>query len=302
MGAFMLTATPADISRSSMDAVTHPRLRWPLTVALIALVLTLVAGTWPVRAMAQSSPGVSEPSGGAGLGGLAPSRPSHAVKIPPPPSKHAHGKWMNNVIVTEYWPAPESWFVGKLVSAPGLTTKHRVDWLYSATGVSMQGEGLGLDGQMYHIENLGDGGWVTADGKATTPFDGWKAGAPFWRAGAYWRSALGSVTFPLAAGGWFAGKGKRYVSLPGVSFAPGPSLPLHFYQSIAVDPKVIPLGSRVYIPAYRHDGYGGWFIAQDTGGGILGHHVDVYRSPPASSSDSGQYLTGQRMFVIKPHT
>ena len=110
----------------------------------------------------------------------------------------------------------------------------------------------------------------------------------------------GSVTFPLAAGGWYAGRGRRYVPLPGVTFAPGGSLPLHFYRSIAVDPRVIPLGSRVYIPAYRQDGYGGWFIAQDTGGAIIGDHVDVYRSPPASPNDGGQYLTRQRLFVVKP--
>jgi hypothetical protein len=31
-----------------------------------------------------------------------------------------------------------------------------------------------------------------------------------------------------------------------------------------------------------------------------GRHVDVYRSPPANSSAAGQYLTGQRIYVIKP--
>jgi 3D (Asp-Asp-Asp) domain-containing protein len=85
-----------------------------------------------------------------------------------------------------------------------------------------------------------------------------------------------------------------------VTFATGPSLPLRFYRSIAVDPGVIPLGSRVYVPAYRDDGYDGWFVAQDTGGAITGHHIDVYRSPPASPADTGQDLTGQRIFVIAP--
>jgi 3D (Asp-Asp-Asp) domain-containing protein len=56
----------------------------------------------------------------------------------------------------------------------------------------------------------------------------------------------------------------------------------------------------VYIPAYRHDGHSGWFVAQDTGGGIIGHHVDVYRRPPASANDGGGYLTAQRIYVIKP--
>jgi 3D (Asp-Asp-Asp) domain-containing protein len=90
------------------------------------------------------------------------------------------------------------------------------------------------------------------------------------------------------------------VPLRQVSFAAGPSLPLRFHESIAVDPRVIPLGSQVYVPAYRRDGHGGWFIAQDTGGAITGHHIDVYRPPPTSSGDSGQYLTAQRIFVIKP--
>ena len=64
---------------------------------------------------------------------------------------------------------------------------------------------------------------------------------------------------------------------------------------------MIPLGSRVYIPAYRGDGFGGWFIAQDTGGAITGHRLDVYRTPPATKGSGGQYLTHQRVLVIKPH-
>jgi 3D (Asp-Asp-Asp) domain-containing protein len=153
---------------------------------------------------------------------------------------------------------------------------------------------------MYHIDSLGNGGWVTAAGVPTSPSDGWAAGPPYWRSGAYWKNRSSAVTFPLSAGGWSAGKGMSYVPLPGVSFAPGASLPLHFYRSIAVDPSVIPLGSRVYVPAYKHDGYGGWFIAQDTGGAIGGNHIDVYRSPPASPSNTGSYRTGQRVYVIKP--
>jgi 3D (Asp-Asp-Asp) domain-containing protein len=242
-------------------------------------------------------------SGGAGIapstGGLAPNNQAQ-TKIPPPPSRHAHGRWLRGVRITEYWPAPESWFAGQLVSAPGLTGKHRIDWLYSATGMSMQGDGVGLDGHQYHIQDLGNGGWVTTSGAATSPDDGWSVGPPFWRAGAYWKNRHGGVTFPLAAGGWYSGLGVKYVPLRGVTFAAGPSLPLHFYRSLAVDPGVIPLGSRVYIPAYRHDGHGGWFIAQDTGGAISGRHVDVYRSPPRRSSDSGLSLARQRLFVIKP--
>lgn len=41
-------------------------------------------------------------------------------------------------------------------------------------------------------------------------------------------------------------------------------------RTIAVDPRVIPLGSRVYI-----DGYGE-FIAEDTGSSIKGNRIDIY--------------------------
>ena len=62
---------------------------------------------------------------------------------------------------------------------------------------------------------------------------------------------------------------------------------------------MIPLGSRVYLPAYRDDGHGGWFVAQDTGGAIAGRHIDVYRPRPPAPGP-GRYLTGQRIYVIAP--
>jgi 3D (Asp-Asp-Asp) domain-containing protein len=225
---------------------------------------------------------------------------SAPANIPPPPSKHAKGKWLSGVAITEYWPAPESWFVGKMVTAPGLPGLHHIDWLYSATGMSMEGSGIGLDGQPYHIDALGAGGWVTETGAATSPSSGWSAGAPYWRAGGYWRNKKRAVTFPLSSGGWSNGRGAKYVPLRDVTFAAGTSLPLRYLQSIAVDPKVIPLGSRVYVPAYRNDGHGGWFVAQDTGGAINGRHIDVYRPPPTSALGIGQSLSAQRIFVIKP--
>ena len=39
--------------------------------------------------------------------------------------------------------------------------------------------------------------------------------------------------------------------------------------TVAVDPRVIPLGTRMYIPGY---GYG---VAEDTGGGIIGNMIDL---------------------------
>jgi hypothetical protein len=279
----------------------HRLSAWPAAIVAIAAAAALVAGSARGDGGAGLTSGPAPVSGGAAIsgGGLAPVR-RVSSRLPAPASKHDRGRWLSRVTITEYWPAPESWFRGRLVSAPGLPGLHRIDWLYSANGMSMQGDGVGLDGREYHIDSLGDGGWVTASGRTTSPASGWSRGVPYWRAGDYWRNRRGAVTFPLDAGGWSNGAGRRYVSLRDVSFAAGPSLPLHFYGSIAVDPRVIPLGSRVYLPAYRNDGQGGWFVAQDTGGAINGRHIDVYRPPPSNAGDSGQYLTGERIFVIRP--
>lgn len=61
-------------------------------------------------------------------------------------------------------------------------------------------------------------------------------------------------------------------------------------RSLAVDPSVIPMGSRVFIREYaglvipRLGGAGGfthdgWFVAADTGGAIHQNHIDVYAGP-----------------------
>lgn len=266
-----------------------------------AISAVLVAGGIAVAQGERRGLGRPAASGGVAItpGGLAPVT-GVLRHVPRPPSKHARGRWLNRVTITEYWPAPEAWFLGRPVAAPGLRTRHRIDWLYSASGISMQGQGLGLDGRLYHIASTGRGGWVTSAGIATSAAGEWSNGSPFWRAGGFWRNPKGAITFPLAAGGWSNGRGRGYVPLRGVTFALGPALPLHYYGSIAVDPRVIPLGSRIYVPAYRRDGRGGWFLAQDTGGAVSGRHIDIYRPPPADSGDPGRFLTAQRIYVIRP--
>jgi uncharacterized protein YabE (DUF348 family) len=57
---------------------------------------------------------------------------------------------------------------------------------------------------------------------------------------------------------------------------------------IAVDPNVIPLGSKVYV-----DGYG-YAVAADTGGAIKGHKIDVF-----FSDKSAAYRWGRKQIKIK---
>ncbi|KOF57172.1 MULTISPECIES: G5 and 3D domain-containing protein [Clostridium] len=63
------------------------------------------------------------------------------------------------------------------------------------------------------------------------------------------------------------------------------------YSSIAVDPRVIPLGSKLYIPGY---GYG---VAEDTGGAIKGNRLDLF-----FSSEKDCYNWGVRnikVYILK---
>ena len=83
----------------------------------------------------------------------------------------------------------------------------------------------------------------------------------------------GKIRFRLAEGPYGDGAGEtRYILFP--------------YRTIAVDPRVIPFGTLIYIPDARgikvslksgkkftHDGY---FFAADKGGAIKGVHIDVF--------------------------
>ena len=234
----------------------------------------------------------------------APVRPGHACP-PGPPSRHVvpvtRPTWLSSVIVTEYYPAPERWFVGRRVAAPGLPGRHSVDWLYGAHGLPMEGEGIGRDGRLYHFAGPYGSPWVNRAGTRTSPcWNGeWTNGRPAWL-GLGWRNGRGEVTFPLSAGGWSNGRATRVVS-PATQprFLPGPSRTLVYWKSAAVDPELIPLGSSLFVPAYCATPANGWLVARDTGGAIIARHIDVFRAPPRERFE-GQLLRGQRIFVVPP--
>lgn len=215
---------------------------------------------------------------------------------PAAPARITKPRWIRGVLITEYFPVPERWFVGRKVRAAGLRTKHRVDWLFSGRGLPMEGSGTGLDGRGYYFAAEGRAGWVTKDGKHTSARNGFSGGPPYWLS-VGWRNRNGRVTFPLEKGGWSRGLPKRKLPNRGVRFAKGKPKPLTFWRSLAVDPSFIPMGSRIYIPAYKSKPGGGWFRAADTGGAINGRHVDVYRPAP-SKPGSGNVRRGQRIYVI----
>jgi hypothetical protein len=183
--------------------------------------------------------------------------------------------WVAGTIVTEYWPSPERWFGGRLVRAPGLPGRHPADWLYSARGLAMEGTGIARDGRLVHFAG---------------PFGG------------DWLNAAGGVTRPCPSGGaWTNGRPVRIRFPQRARFGLGPGRSVRFWRSVAVDPRLIPLGSRIFLRDYCATPAHGWFRAEDTGSAIRVAHIDVYRPPPATPS-GGRMLRGRRMFVVPPGT
>lgn len=63
------------------------------------------------------------------------------------------------------------------------------------------------------------------------------------------------------------------------------------YSTIAVDPRVIPLGSKVYVEGY------GYAVASDTGGAIKGNRIDLFFDSPSEVYDWGvKYVN---IYVLK---
>ncbi|SMC51996.1 3D domain-containing protein [Sporomusa malonica] len=65
---------------------------------------------------------------------------------------------------------------------------------------------------------------------------------------------------------------------------------------IAVDPNIIPLGSRVYVE--YPDGTGQYAVAEDTGGAIKGNRIDVALSSVGQAYDFG--IKNAKVYVLGP--
>lgn len=230
--------------------------------------------------------------------------PTRAQACPPRPPQTARpitrARWIATAVVTEYYPVRERWFAGRPTRTSGLSSRHRIDWLYGPHGVAMNGEGIGSDGRYYHFAGPYAIAWVNAAGGVTSGcWNGiWTNGPPA-SLDVGWRNGRGQVTFPLAGGGWTNGRGIHYVAPFGTpQFAVGLSMRIPFWHTVAVDPHVVPRGSRVFIPAYCDTPAHGWFRALDTGGAIIGYHFDVYRAPPRTLELHS--LRAQKVFVLPP--
>jgi uncharacterized protein YabE (DUF348 family) len=64
------------------------------------------------------------------------------------------------------------------------------------------------------------------------------------------------------------------------------------YSTVAVDKRIIPLGTKLYIEGY------GYAIAEDVGGGVRGRHVDLYFNP--GSKEYHEWFTHTvNIYVLK---
>jgi hypothetical protein len=131
-----------------------------------------VAAPWPAAAARRArAPRRTQPRGRESAARTIPVKfEINTIQASPPPAAGGAGKWFGGFELTEYYPALEAWFVGAPVDAPGLAGRHRIDWLYSAHGLSMEGDGVGPDGRQYHVADLGSGGWLTAGELGTAQF------------------------------------------------------------------------------------------------------------------------------------
>ncbi len=179
--------------------------------------------------------------------------------------------------LTYYWFAAESGFVGQKVAAPGIAGTYREDFLYSARGVPMEGTGTALQRRARALRRharrlLGD------QGRRARPCpgrNGWSNGSPVLA-----RRRLADRVRRRHVPARRRQLGERHRA--------STKRPYHDlfgterrhdvteWLSIATDLRVIPRGTHVYVPRLAGSPAHGCFRADDTGGAIIGKHIDVF--------------------------
>lgn len=238
------------------------------------------------------------------LGALAPAAAAQTATGMPPRPQQLGSYW-----ITYYWFVPESAFTGARIVPKGLKTAYREDFLYSARGIAMQGTGTADDGKLLHWRS-GAGPWVNKEGLETrTSAAGFTNGSPYARPGGCVWWALDPATgrphpaatdtlrptFPNEDGSWAnppanpaayapicdraavaaGGEDNKAVRNYPDTFGIGMGTAVIAWESIATDRSVIPKGARIYIEALKNTPAQGCFSADDTGGAIIGKHIDV---------------------------
>lgn len=100
----------------------------------------------------------------------------------------------------------------------------------------------------------------------------------------------GSSNGSSSSGGSWNGQYKQEFSMEATAYSGGGLTAMgtavvrnpNGISTVAVDPNVIPLGSKLYIPGY------GFAIAADTGGAIKGHRIDLYMNTEAECNAFGR--------------
>jgi 3D (Asp-Asp-Asp) domain-containing protein len=173
--------------------------------------------------------------------------------------------------------------------------------LLHAFGCCLRYEGTGtnkcISRGISAVENIsetgrysGDNGGINEEFKTTEPAAGTEKTAPVKAAG----TAAGKTreTIVLAARGLDKPKKEMRLQATAYTHTGNPTFTGVYPQvgTIAVDPQVIPLGTRMWVEGY---GYG---IAQDTGGLIKGNIIDLFMDTEAECWQWGRRFVKVYLF------
>lgn len=156
-----------------------------------------------------------------------------------------------------------------------------------------------VDNQWYYFDENGSmtRGWKNIGGQTYYFFPGGSMARGFqkiegstyyfWQGGSMAKGIVNmkGLTYVYSEDGKFLGKGKKYISnasaYTGHSITSTGQRP--YWGSIAVDPRVIPYGSKVYVPYYNKV-----FVANDCGGAIKGTKIDIFMKSSRNAMNFGR--------------